>query len=282
MHACMCDVCRGTTFRKSYLELGSIRSLIPATVRIMALTATATKTTRRAVFNILGMVSPSIVAEVPNKRNIKYFVKTQKSLEEVFGSIAEEIKVKRKNMDKIIVYCRNYDSCSMIYLYFKYVLKGEIREPVNSKDLAVFRLIDMFTACTRPAVKENILKSFCEPDGTLRIVVATIAFGMGIDCPNVRIVIHWGPSSDIEMYLQETGRAGRDGLPSLALLYTVDLDTHTTDQSIKDYYNNKVQCRRLLLLKPFTETEDMNLTIEPLCQCCDVCEAICTCPNCTS
>ena len=68
----------------------------------------------------------------------------------------------------------------------------------------------MFTACTRTDVKENILKSFCDPEGLLRVVVATVAFGMGLDCPNVRRVVHWGSSSDIEHYLQETGLAGRD------------------------------------------------------------------------
>lgn len=108
-------------------------------------------------------------------------------------------------------------------LYLKSRLKGEIREPIGVRDLAMFRLVDMFTACTRPDVKEAILKAFCDPKGLLRVVVATVAFGMGLDCPNVRRVIHWGPSSDIEQYLQETGRAGRDDLPSIAVLHAVDL-----------------------------------------------------------
>ena len=50
-------------------------------------------------------------------------------------------------------------------------------------------------------------------------MIATIAFGMGLDCPNVGRVFHWGPSGDIELYLQETGRAGRDMLPAEAVLY---------------------------------------------------------------
>ena len=55
----------------------------------------------------------------------------------------------------------------------------------------------------------------------LRVVIATIAFGMGLDCPNVRRIIHWGPSNDVEAYIQETGRAGRDGESAEALLYTI-------------------------------------------------------------
>ena len=106
----------------------------------------------------------------------------------------------------------------------------------------MFRLVDMFTACTRPAVKEKILKSFCELGSILHVVVATVAFGMGLDCPNIRRIIYWGPANDIEQYLQETARAGRDGLPSVATLHTVDLVSHKIEESMKEYYNNKDRC----------------------------------------
>ena len=99
----------------------------------------------------------------------------------------------------------------------------------------MFRLVDMFTACTTPVVKETILQSFCNSSRILPVVIATVAFGMGLDCPNVRRVIHWGPSADIEQYLQETGRAGRDGLPSSTTLFVADLQSHPTDDSTKEY-----------------------------------------------
>lgn len=90
----------------------------------------------------------------------------------------------------------------------------------------------MFTACTVPEVKESILESFKETRGNLCVVIATIAFGMGLDCPNVKRVIHWGPSSDIEQYVQESERAGRDGKQSIAALYVTDLQAHPTEDSI--------------------------------------------------
>lgn len=105
---------------------------------------------------------------------------------------------------------------TFIYLFMRSELGKYFTIPVGAPDLPKFRLIDMFTACTRQAVKESILASFCNPQSNLRVI---IAFGMGIDCPNVRQVLHWGPASDIELYMQETGRAGRDMLPAQAILY---------------------------------------------------------------
>ena len=71
-------------------------------------------------------------------------------------------------------------------------------------------------SCTEEYVKEEIIKGFTK-ESHLRIVVATVAFGMGIDCYNVSQIVHVLPPSDIESYVQETGRSGRNGLPSTAL-----------------------------------------------------------------
>ena len=95
---------RGESFRKEFANLGDVRSLIPETVRIMALTATATKSTRRDVTKILGMVHPVVVAVSPNKPNIKYVVKGNPgTLEETFAPLVEEVRRRRTSMDRTIV-----------------------------------------------------------------------------------------------------------------------------------------------------------------------------------
>uniref|UniRef100_A0A1X7V1D6 DNA 3'-5' helicase n=1 Tax=Amphimedon queenslandica TaxID=400682 RepID=A0A1X7V1D6_AMPQE len=67
--------------------------------------------------------------------------------------------------------------------------------------------------------KQSILKLYTYPNGHLRIVIATVAFGMGIDCPSIRRVIHWGPPTDLKGYIQETGRTGHDGKKANVTLY---------------------------------------------------------------
>ena len=106
-----------------------------------------------------------------------------------------------------------------------------------------------------------------------------MAFGMGIDCPNICCVIHWGPPSDIEEYIQETGRAGRDGLPCYAtLFYSRRNISHTyTDTSIVNYCKNKTTCRRQCL---FSEFDYSPLDKPKDCKCCDLCAVICHCEDC--
>ena len=137
---------------------------------------------------------------------------------------------------------------SQIYLYMRNQMGKEFTHPIAAPDLPRFRLVDMFSACTRQDVKDAILQRFSS-DSSLRVVVATIAFGMGIDCPDVRRIIHWGPPSDIESYIQETGRAGRDGLPAFAVLYFTDADLgpQHIETDMKETCRNKVLCRRQLL-----------------------------------
>jgi len=72
------------------------------------------------------------------------------------------------------------------------------------------------------SVKDTVLQAFPKPSGHMRVIVATIAFAMGLHYPNVRHVIHCGPPPNVESYIQEMERAGRDGLPATVILYYAD------------------------------------------------------------
>ncbi len=168
----------------------------------MSLTATATIKTRKAICKSVGLINPVIISESPHKPNIKYIVQLNPPpIEETFAPLVEEVRRYRQLTDRTIIFCRTYDSMTHIYLYFKNRLGKEILNPMSAPDMARFRLVDMFSACTQPDVKEEIIRSFSIPNSQLRVVIATIAFGMGIDCSNVRRIMHWGASDDVEQYL---------------------------------------------------------------------------------
>ena len=188
----------------------------------MALTATASASTRKDVIKLLGMHEPVLILKCPIKNNIVYDVR-QKSESVEEGSelqyLVDEVILFRTETVKNIIFCRTYNDCSRIYQLFKCNLKKEITDPVGYPDVSQFRLVDMFHATNSVEVKNSILKSFSCSGGRLQILIATIAFGMGINCPDIRRIIHLGPPSDCESYIQETGRAGRDSLTACAILY---------------------------------------------------------------
>ena len=80
------------------------------------------------------------------------------------------------------------------------------------------RLVDMYHAETPEAIKKHISKDMSKEDGHIRVLISTIAFGMGIDCKQISRIVHFGPSKNIECYVQESERAGRDGCKSKCIL----------------------------------------------------------------
>lgn len=138
------------------------------------------------------------------------------------------------------------------------------------------------SSSTKDYKKTEILQKFTDSKGTIRIIVSTIAFGMGLDAPNVRTVIHWGPSDSVESYVQESGRGGRDGLPSFATLYYANREVSkvaTVTDNMRLYCGNTGFCRRKLLMRVF----DNDATVDcpsSLHECCDVCEKECYCTEC--
>lgn len=159
----------------------------------------------------------------------------------------------------------------------KFTLKEERVDPVGAPDLPEFRLFKYFTSATHASVKDGVLKAFLQPGSPLRIVIATIAFGMGVDTPDIRYVIHWGPPEDIEQYVQATGRAGRDGTISHAvMLYSKGLKRFVDDGMIK-YCENSDMCHRKVLFSVFD-----SYVHDKGCMCCDVCSVSCDCGFCQS
>ena len=126
-------------------------------------------------------------------------------------------------------------------------------------------------------MKKAVIEHFSKEQSTIRIVIATVAFGMGLDIRDVRQVLHIGCPSEIEHYVQETGRGGRDGLFTKATL--IPITSKYTSVEMREYSKKTSGCRRKQLFANFmcvqSSTEE-----QKGCMCCDVCVQNCKCGLC--
>ena len=266
---------RGDTFRIVMAKLGDLRSLVPSSVQMMALTATATNSDRVAISRTLGLRCPFVLARSPAKANISYSVGEFVNVPTTFEQFAEKLAIEKCSFPKTIIYGQTFSMCGDVYSFLHDKLGYEFTVPSDAPDIPEFRLFDMFTSVTGCEHKTQILKLFKE-NTNLRVVVATVAFGMGVDCPDVRQVVHIGPPDDVSSYIQETGRAGRDGQLSIATVLKARV-YHRVEDDMSSYVSNSCTCRRQLLFSDIDNYEQVEMI---KCLCCDVCARLCDCGEC--
>ena len=264
------------------MRIKEVRSLMSPNLHIMALTATATRSLRSEVQQMLGMIEPVVVVRSPDKINMRYtnikLTGSNACSNEIFAQLLAELQAKRTSLDRVIIFCKNKTDCAKLYAFFESNLGPDFTEPPGvSESILECRLVDMFFKGTESTVKMGILANFTKPS-PLRIVIATVAFGMGVDCPDVRLIIHLGPPSDLESYVQEVGRGGRDGSASYAvLLYSSKLSVQCSEHMIH-YVENTSTCRRDMLYTHFDNFSHSPYNIG--CKCCDICAKTCECTHC--
>lgn len=240
----------GHDFRPEYLRLAALKREFP-TIPLIALTATADKLVRKDIVERLAINDAEVFVSSFNRPNIYYGVEPKRNS---YGQLLHFLD-QRKDQSGII-YCLSRNSVDS--------LAADLRDEGFSA-LPYHAGLDKQT-------RDSNQTSFVNDD--TKIIVATIAFGMGIDKSNVRFVVHMDLPKNIESYYQETGRAGRDGLESDALLFYswadvnklrgfVEVEGNTEQSSIMlrkldtmAKYGDLISCRRRFLLNYFSETLD--------------------------
>ena len=272
------NICnRGDELRKAFADIGTLRSILPNTVNVRALTAICTKDTMDCVIQHLSMKEVSVVGANTGRSNIKYIVKPLVSQEELCSTLADELLKERTKCVKNIVFCYTLLDCGQIYAKLKRHLGNNITEPPGLPNIVEFRLINFFTAASTVEMKAKVLTEFCKSDTNLRLVIATSAFGLGVDCPDIGRVINCGAPNTTEELIQQSGRAGRNGNNAEAILYYKKVGKHTT-ATMEQYGTNKSECRRRILLTNLLFCR--NTTPLKACKCCDLCETMCNCNDC--
>ena len=234
----------------------------------MALTATASATLRHSITWTLGMQNVALVEVSPDKANIKYIVSSFSSTAEAFTPLIHDLARLKVQMGRVIIFCSTLSECASLYVFFQKSLGSDFLYPCDAPNLSKFRLVDMFTSCTETGVKNQILQSFTSPNSTLRIVIATIAFGLGVDCPDIRKIIHLGAPEDAESYIQATGRAGRDGKLSVAVLLKKK-HRHPLDRAMQEYVyvNVAEKCSSEILNHIHHHRLSLNVCVVKICTC---------------
>eukprot|EP00668_Euglena_longa_P012774 GGOE01015259.1.p2 GENE.GGOE01015259.1~~GGOE01015259.1.p2 ORF type:complete len:438 (+),score=61.74 GGOE01015259.1:2419-3732(+) len=268
----------GTTFRMTYSRLAVIRQLAPR-APIVALTATATPKTCADIQQSLAMRSARFYTASHNRPNIHYSVRLKELLPDARQDLLALLRGPLVGQSGIVYTFTRAESAELA----SFLTEGGLKAKPYHAGLS-------------GSVREATLQRWLA--GTVRVVVATVAFGMGIDKPDVRFVIHFTMANSLEGFFQEAGRAGRDGQPSVHITYFSRVDekrlrslilwdspkgseeregqvaslealTNYCVAGLSDSHGDP-QCRRRMLLRYFGEEME---AMTPGRGCCDVCDS---------
>lgn len=218
---------------------------------ILGLTATATVSSVESITKELGISSEKdVIRDIPVPNNIYLSISKEANKDEALIQLLKSPEFMKFNA--ILIYCTRRDDCERLAVLIRTLLQTAAPTGKPEKNKRLPWNAESYHAGMAAARRKQVQKAFMS--GNLRIVVATVAFGMGINKQDIRAVIHYNMPRDFESYVQELGRAGRDGLPAHCHLF-LDPNCRDLNELRRHIYANSIDrfVLRKLLQRVFIE-----------------------------
>ena len=254
-------------FREAFAKIRNMRSIVK-NAPMLALTATASAKTIGAFQRQLGMRNVKQIIRTPDRRNIHISVTKVMDLKFLLPVI-DELKDKGVKCERTVIYCRLTQDCSRIYQDLEKQLGDDGYLP-NREKKSENRLFCMYFNDTLVHKKSEIVSDLLSSEGHFRVIVAINALGLGINMADCTRVFHYGVPRAMEDYVQEIGRAGRNGEKAKAHMYYKAIQVVGCNEDMKKFIKSENTCRRSRMLNSLGNTQGQK-SFEISHECCDIC-----------
>lgn len=227
------------------------------------------------------MYDSEFVFTSPDRPNIFYEVRPRTDIDYDMKPFVCSLKKHLVEAPRVIVYCQSLNLCADLFGHFMAELGDDVYYPAGAEKVLANRLIGMFHSRTTAHNKDVLLQSLTTTGGTVRIVFATTALGMGVHMADVTTIVHYGAPGSIDDYFQSSGRGGRGGRcgsEAFSIVFWIPRDCPlkkdpktTRDYevaAVRRYLENTTVCRRSWLLKYFDQSLSSTVALK---SCCDIC-----------
>jgi len=255
-------------FREAFGKIGELRSFACENVPILCLSATVSENNFDLISVSCGVSKNGFrtVFSCSDRPNIKLSLYhcEEKSIV-CFDWVIKLLKNNGVDCPKILIFCRTQTLCGWLYEQFQFC----------SLDITE-KFIGIYHASSWPHKKDEYLKSLTSNDGEKRVIICSSALGCGVDCQDVKFVLHFGPPHNLVDYAQQIGRAGRSNAPDChAVLYNFPQSAKIAD-GVRSYIDH-TGCLRKKLFTPFSESDAEIPSVQPAHACCNICSQDCHC-----